>query len=218
MITLKELKQHPLLDDEEYAREAQEKAGNWKKFRDFCWHRQSDEPHPEQWAIFYTHHRDSGLLAQSNADVYQRLLQRFTQGAARTVVLEHHTHWAVGWVDGFSIRVYTAAGKVTRAFQIYCELQAREHDYPILDEDDYGRRQYEATLANVTDAAWRLKNNWELPEGWEYDVYNWLSDTTAEELDDSDDQGGYPSEEGLAAAFVALNYKVQTHGEEQTCS
>ena len=49
-------------------------------------------------------------------------------------------------------------------------------DYPLLDEDDYSARQYEATISNLPDAAWKLKGEFELPEGWESAVYDWFAD------------------------------------------
>src|ERR1017187_1225353 len=47
---------------------AREAAGNWKRFESFCWFRERDLDDPENWAIIYTHNRDSRLLDQSNAD------------------------------------------------------------------------------------------------------------------------------------------------------
>ena len=50
------------LEVEEAAKKA---AGNWRKFESFLWFRELDRP--EDWAIFYSHTRDSGLMEQSNA-------------------------------------------------------------------------------------------------------------------------------------------------------
>ena len=81
-------------------------------------------------------------------------------------------------------------------------------DYPVLDEEDYSNRELEATLDNLTDAAWRLKDEYELPEGWEGEVYGWLSDNNCGAIENRDDQGGYPSEEELQEAFDALGYAM----------
>jgi len=78
--------------------------------------------------------------------------------------------------------------------------------YPILDESDYSERELEATLENIADAAWRLKNEFDLPEGWTWQVYDWLSDHRSGEIENVDDQGGYPSEEALREAFAALDF------------
>src|SRR4051812_16175893 len=44
-------------------------AGNWKRFDSFAWFRRRGIADADAWAVIYTHHRDSGLLDQSNAGV-----------------------------------------------------------------------------------------------------------------------------------------------------
>jgi hypothetical protein len=56
----------------------------------------------------------------------------FTEGDDPDVVFESHSHWAVGHVDGFSIRVFDGDGKITEAFRKYHELAEAMDDYPIL--------------------------------------------------------------------------------------
>ena len=160
---------------------------------------------PENWAIIYTHHRDSGLLDQSNAAAIGQVLQPFAEGDDPDVVFESHSHWAVGHVDGFSIRVFKN-GEITPAFQRYHELTISLADYPILDEDDYSQREYEATLENIPIVAWRLKDEYELPDDWVWQVYQWFSDHDSSAVENTDDQGGYPSEEQLVDAFAALGF------------
>ena len=184
---------------------AQEAAGNHQTFDCFCWYRERELEHPEDWAVIYTHHRDSGLLDHSNAEVIADAMAKFADRDDPDVVFESHSHWAVGHVDGFSIRVYRD-GTITDAFRTWHELSERIAAYPVLDEEDYSRREYEATLANIGDAAWRVKRDYDLPEGWEGEVYSWLSDHACGEIENRDDQGGYPSEEGLWRAFDALGY------------
>ena len=77
-----------------------------RDFNCFCWYRKTDIDRPDDWAIFYTHHRDSGLLDQSNAEVIAEAMEKFTEGDDPDVVFESHFHWACGHVDGFSVRVY----------------------------------------------------------------------------------------------------------------
>ena len=185
---------------------AKETAGNWQHFDCFAWYRKRELESPENWALCYTHHRDSDLLDQSNAAVIAETMEKFATGDDPDVVFESHHHWAVGHVDGFSIRVYRR-GRVTRAFRTYHELQQQLAEYPVLDEDDYSRREYEATIKNIAGAAWRLKHDYNLPRGWEARVYQWLTDHEVLEIVDADDRGGYPSEESLRRAFTALGYE-----------
>jgi hypothetical protein len=187
------------------AEAAGEAAGNWQSWTCFAWFRESDTDDPDNWAVVYTHDRDSGLLALSNAHVTARAMEPFTEGDEPDVVMESHDHWAVGHVDGFSIRVYRD-GEITDAFKTYHGLAERLADYPILDENDYGEREYVATVENIADAAWRLKDEHELPDGWEGDVYSWLSDNRPSAVENRDDQGGYPEENDLPDAFAALGY------------
>jgi hypothetical protein len=185
---------------------AHEAAGNWKSFSSFAWFRRHKNPDPENWAIIYTHNRDSGLLALSNADAIADAMMPFSEADDPDVVFETHDHFAVGHVDGFSIRV-SRDGAITEAFRTYYELAERLAEYPVLDEEDYSRREYEATLENIADAAWRLKRAFELPEGWESAVFSWFWDHRQRAVENRDDQGGYPTEEDLRDAFEALGYE-----------
>ena len=182
---------------------AKELAGNWQEFGDFSWDRSNELEDADQYCLVYTHNRDSGLLDQSNAEAIAEAMKPFLD---RDVFEEHHTHWAVGWIDGYAIRVYHRR-KITRGFRTWFDLQQRLADYPVLDEDDYSSRIYEATLANIADSAWRLKREYDLPSDWAFQTYRWLSDHDCSELENDDDRGGYPSEEWVRKAFDGLGYK-----------
>lgn len=107
------------------------------------------------------------------------------------------------------LRVFDANGEITPAFRAYFELAERMADYPVLSDEDFSRREYESTLENIVDSAWKLKRDFVLPEGWESEVYSWLSDNDDSQVENRDDQGGYPSEESLRAAFEALGFEEQ---------
>lgn len=177
--------------------EAPRLAGNWQKFQCFCWYEQPEDP--ENWAIIYTSNRDSCLLEQSNAAVYEKALSRFP----RTAIPQSHNHWAVGYVDGYVLRVYDRRGRITKAFQVYAYLKSRENNYPILDENDYCNREYEATLANIRSAGRQFVKDGAPPQ-WPSLVYGWLSENNERELENRDDQGGYPSDDALKEALTAL--------------
>lgn len=184
---------------------AKEAAGNWRNFNCFAWFRKSDLTKPEDWSILYTRNRDSCLLDQSNSAVISKAMLPFSNGDDPDVVFESHHHWAVGHVDGFSIRVFKR-GRVTKAFRVYHELAVSMEGYPILDEADYSQRELEATLFNLKDASWSVGNEFQLPDGWESEVYDWLADNDPNELENRDDQGGYPTETALRDCFRQLGY------------
>ena len=130
---------------------AEQAAGNWRKFQCFVWYRDEIQD-AENWAIVYTHNRDSGLLDLSNASMIEKTLEPFIDDEDPDVVMESHNHWACGWIDGFSIRVFRD-DQITDAFRKYHELAERLAEYSILNEEDYSNREYEATIENIVDAA-----------------------------------------------------------------
>ena len=187
--------------------DAKEAVGNWRSFSDFGWSRQYDIDDLDNWAIFYTHNRDSRLLEESNADAINEAMEPFTDGDDPDVVMESHRHWAVGHVDGFSMRVYRD-GVITEAFKTYHELMERLEDYPILDEEAYSNREYEATTENIRQAGEMLarREDYKLPDGWESEVFSWFWNHRQRAVENRDDQGGYPEEDDLRAAFDALGF------------
>lgn len=194
------------LGEMELADAAKQAAGNWQRFDSFVWFRRNELKRPEDWGIFYTHNRDSVLIDQSNAAVINKAMRPFTEGNDPDVVMESHSHWAVGHVDGFSVRVFKR-GRITKAFCKYHELAVQMDEYPILDETDYSNREYEATYENLDLAAWSLKREFDLPSDWQSNVFDWLWQHREGSLENTDDQGGWPDAEDLEAAFDALGYQ-----------
>lgn len=195
----------------ELADAAEAAAGNWKRFDSFVWRSAADLSDADEWAIFYTHHRESGLLDLSNRRVIAATLHPYTEGDDPDVTEESHSHWAVGWIDGFAVRV-TRNGSITEAFKAYHRLAEKLAIYPVLDEHDYSTREYEATFENVSDAARTIADDYSLPDGWEGEVYDWLLEHDPGEIENRDDQGGYPSETAIRSAFEALGYEPLAQG------
>jgi hypothetical protein len=173
-------------------------------------------PDPENWTIIYTSARDSGLLAESNAAAITKALKPFLDDEQEDISEESHSHWAVGYVEGYSIRVHPLddqgmpiTDQYTPAFQKYCELLLAKENYPILDEDDYSLRESEATVRNIMDIGCKLVKN-DAPEFWAYYVYRELPD---DEVENIDDQGGWPSEESVARALKSLNLLDEEYAE-----
>jgi hypothetical protein len=78
--------------------------------------------------------------------------------------------------------------------------------YPVLDEADYSNREYEAAIENIEDATWCLKSTYDLHDGWEAQVYEWLSAHRLGAVENKDDRGAYPSERDLEDAINAMGY------------
>lgn len=132
-------------DIEELAKEA---AGNWRKFDSFAWFEQPEDS--DDWTIVYTHNRDSDIVTRCNAEIIEQEMTPYTEADEPDCYAERHNHWAVGWVDGYSIRVYKN-GQITEAFKKWCELQQRIEDYPLLDESKYSEMEWNEYLE-----AWEL--------------------------------------------------------------
>jgi hypothetical protein len=178
-------------------------AGNWQRFSSFAWMRGYKLEDADNWIVWYTSNRDSGLLAQSNEQAINKRLQPFSEGDNPDLVFERHDHWAVGYVEGFSIRAFSSNGAVSPAFREFCRIQEELDNYPILDESDYSEREYHATLENYLNELWRLKDD--LPEGWEGEVYGWFDQNGKSQFTENrDDQGGYAPEEEIIKALKDL--------------
>ena len=192
-------------DDQREA--AADLAGNWKKIADFIWFRESDLACPDDWALIYTHNRDSKLTVQSNAGVVFKKMRPFSECDDPDVVFETHDHWASGYVAGFSLRVYRD-GCMTPAFLAYCDLLEQKDRCVHLDEADYSGRVYDATLKNIQEVVrWSRFSSPALPTiVWAASVYDWFAMHRDQAIANKDDQGGYPEEDDLRAAFTALGY------------
>jgi hypothetical protein len=193
------------LGEIDLAEAAKRAAGNWQTLDSFVWWRATELDDADSHAIIYTHHRDSGLIDQSNAAVIAKALEPFTEGDDPDVTAETHSHWAVGHIDGFAIRVFRN-GEVTDAFVAYHALAKQMETYPILDDSHYSEMEYEAAFENIDLAAWRVKRSFHLPKDWQSAVFDWLWQNRDSALENVDDQGGWPDESDLEDAFNALGY------------
>lgn len=211
-------------------------AGNWKSWKNFVGDRASSYqrdpdngiPDPDNWCIWYTHNRDDGLLSQSNAHAISEMMDPFTKPDDTDnsdALEEDHNHWACGWVKGYSVRVLDPDGKPTRAYETLCEIIDKLDSYPVLDESDYSEREMNATFENVCQQVdWiTSKHDLELPAGVSEadaasNLAHWLCDSPEyyNELENRDDQGGWPSDEAVIAGLFALYPGIFTaeHREE----
>jgi hypothetical protein len=181
---------------------AKKLAGNWSKFDCFAWMRGYGLADPDRWMIWYTSHPGEGLTALSNEATINKELEPFGQGEDPDLVFEQHSHWLVGHVKGFSIRVYRD-GHVTEAFRKFCSLMEELEDNPVLDQLDYSDREYDETLKNYGLELW--PDGRDLPEGWAGQVYEWFSDHGQDEcIENRDDQGGWAPKEKIVEALQDL--------------
>lgn len=136
---------------------AEDAAGNWARFDSFVWWEKPENP--EEWTVVYTNNRDSGPLDRSNANAIAKEMEK--EEFEPDVLPQSHSHWAVGHMDGYAIRVYRD-GEITEAFAKWRGLQERLDNYPILDEDLYSREQQEEI-----DASWDAWVKYDFTRGLE---------------------------------------------------
>ena len=120
---------------------------------------------------------------------------------------EDHSHWAVRLGGGLRHSRFQAQAGLRKHSDITMSLPAGWPTTPSWTNSDYSNREHEATLENIGDAAWRLRDEYDLPEDWQSAVLSWLWDNNDSAVENVDDQGGCPDEEQLRAAFDALGYK-----------
>lgn len=111
--------------------------------------------------VLYARNRDSQILTESNWECLEESLEkvikelpseiqpsiRYTEKwgdkeelPSEWMYVWSASHWAVGWVEYMMIRADAPLPVIKEAEELYTAL----HDYCILDEDDYGRKQDDA--------------------------------------------------------------------------
>lgn len=211
---------------------AKEMINNHAKFNSFAWFDAPEDK--ENWCIYDTHNRDSGLLEILNYEVMKKELE--IPEFENDLTQERHSHWTVGWIECYCIRVRDSQGKITPAFRKFAELFLAMEDYPVLDESDYSEREYEATLENLeNELNYVLRyEDWVLKERTEYShngkdpmkdvsigtkaedvdnlagiMFSWFWDNDQSAVENRDDQGGYPSEEQIRNALEGLGFSMK---------
>jgi hypothetical protein len=157
---------------------------------------------PDGWTLGPTlRHRDSALLECSNADAIVSLLKDDTSCEDQWEI-RRLGHFGYGWKENIIFQVLKD-GEPTAAFWALKEIEERLSNYPVLDEDDYSMREYEATLDNIEAAGRRFVRD-DARDGWESDAFGWFSDNNQGAIESRDDQGGCPSDDEMIECLEAL--------------
>jgi hypothetical protein len=104
-----------------------------------------DLPLGETWATTFSHHRDSDDLDESNWEVITNdLIDRFPEDTQ----IEGSSHWAVGWSESLCVRMLDENKEPTEAALAVIEWKEALEHYPVADEEDYSRREWETANEN----------------------------------------------------------------------
>jgi len=144
---------------------ANEVRGNWAKFDSFVWFGKPKDA--ENWGIVYYSNRDADTLTQCNAKVIEEKLKPFENSGH--IRMESHNHWAVGHVDGFSIKPIDEMGNITPVFIEWALIQESLDSYPILNEDLFSEMEWE--LACETWENMSIKERVELCKECEISIF-----------------------------------------------
>jgi len=99
--------------------------------------------------------RDSSLLEKSNAEALQKILEDRPEWEDQWAI-ERFGHYGPGWVKHLTFKV-TEDGKNKTDICNFLEETFRKlkDDYPVLDEDDFSKREYETAMKQIEEAVSR---------------------------------------------------------------
>ena len=107
-----------------------------------------DLPLGETWAFTISRHRDTDVLTESNYETIEKDMETRFPGDTETV---HCGHWAVGWIDHLAVRMLEEDGSPTAAATAILEWKEKLEDYPVADDEDYSRREWEEWTEYLTN-------------------------------------------------------------------
>lgn len=194
-----------------------------KETRHISYFATSDDAIGNTHILMFVEHRDSNILEQSNfATIKEDLTRRFNSLSTGAdyddvdVYVHSSSHWAFGWIAQLAIRAVDGCGMPTNAFAAAIEWKEALEEYPIADEEDYSRREWEdlkETLTNCYDIPAGQMTSWFATELFDsYSVANGedVSDKFVQEIWKmvwANDRKKHPVREH------SVNYFCHTHGD-----
>lgn len=201
------------------------------------WHMKDwwNEENPYAWVeehLYGDYTNRAGLMDESNMAFIEKKMKEIDPDQVNWS-LNHGAYYSVN----IGIRVYDDNFKLTPAFIVYADMSIEMNDkYPILDEDDYSEREYEATHSNIKEAIRYVKTDFDQAGNFdeidadqmaceveqyisdhEYDKLpggNFTSDRTFNgQLESRDDRGAWPDDDAIEAALLALGYLIDPDAE-----
>ena len=105
----------------------------------------------ENWCVVMTRNRDSDILTESNWESALEMLG----GESDSVQIFRFGHWACGWWEALCVLENSPAQRIGE------EIEERIESYPVLDEDDFSRREMdEANQVWESCYRWKERIEW----------------------------------------------------------
>lgn len=159
------------------------------------WHNYLGNTDIKDMLVFLGRNRDSGLLDNSNFEVALNSLG----GESDNIQIHRFGHWACGWFE--LILINPKAEDIIKQCE---DMLNALSDYPVLNDEDYYKREYESTLENIKDSA-KFNAHIDLDDNQLYQVYSWFENNNQRAIESLDDNGGYPDDNEIITALKALN-------------
>ncbi len=148
--------------------------------------------------------RDATMLEDSNFECILKALGGESENAIeekRGVYVAHHSHWAVGWVEGLMIHE-THIDLLKQADEIMEGLDG----YPVYDDEDYSEREMNAQWELIEQEVRSSLNM--ISDEWTQEEFDFICWSLAQAQPDFD---SCPTHDEIAEAWE------ETHGHLRHC-
>ncbi len=156
-------------------------------------------------------HRDSDLLAKSNAEILKKELESAEEKGViepNSWAIESCNHSAVGWVDHLSFKVVDEKREPTNVFKFTVSWFEGLQEYPVADDEHYSELQYNAAIDCISCNCPDVPAGFVLPEDWSSQIYRDLGDNEV-----YPDEDGCVASEKIEEAFARLGWLGCSHCE-----
>lgn len=159
-------------------------------------------------------HRDSSIREKANAQSMKETLRSDPTLADDWEIISCN-HWLVGWSDHLAFRVVNAGGDISRVARVIKGMLDSLSEYPVLDDSKYSETELDATMSNIRN---HYKTNGmvdDLPDDWADQMWSWWWNGDQGAVENSDGQGGYPSDQQFEQCARALGFWDTSEDEEE---